>query len=317
MGAFPRAGGTRPHDVRPIYGRHLGLHRNAGHPPGHVRNVRGGGRAHQERNARGPHRADGRLGRHGRRAAAGGQDGGRCLRRRRSRPRASANVASSRAIAKSSSTTRWRRCSSRRKPPRRKQPLGIALIGNAAQLFGRLRELGLASDGGDGPDVGARSAQRLRPGRRGAAGGRSVARSRSEALRRAQPRQHGAPGRGDARLSGRRRHHVRVRQLHSRTCAGSGRRQRQRHSGLRAAVRPPRFLPRPRSVPLGLPVGRACGPRGDRSRRSCACSPTTRCSRTWMQMAEDARADPGPSGADLLARARRARQGRPHVQRRW
>ena len=43
LGALPRAGAKGPHDVRPDDGRLVDLHRHAGHPPGHLRDLRGHG----------------------------------------------------------------------------------------------------------------------------------------------------------------------------------------------------------------------------------------------------------------------------------
>ena len=42
LGDVPAARGRGPHDVRPDDGRLVDLHRHAGHPAGHVRDVRGG-----------------------------------------------------------------------------------------------------------------------------------------------------------------------------------------------------------------------------------------------------------------------------------
>ena len=44
LGGVPPARGPRADDVRPDDGRLVDLHRHAGHPPGHLRDLRGGGR---------------------------------------------------------------------------------------------------------------------------------------------------------------------------------------------------------------------------------------------------------------------------------
>ena len=109
-------------------------------------------------------------------------------------------------------------------------------------------------------------------------------------------------GRADARL---RQQHPAVRQ-------GDGRRGRLRLSGFRAGLHPAAVLPRQGAVPLGGAVGRSGRHPGDRRQgqgagRRSASAPLAR---------HGGRADrlPGAAGADLLARARRARQGRPRLQ---
>ena len=71
LGGVPQARGPRPDHVRPDDRRLVDLHRHAGHPAGHVRDVRGGGRQAVRRHPGRHDHADGRSRRHGRRAAAG------------------------------------------------------------------------------------------------------------------------------------------------------------------------------------------------------------------------------------------------------
>ena len=105
LARVPPARGARPHHVRPDDRRILDLHRHAGHPAGHVRDLRArvaaqAVRRHPRRHAH-PHR---RRRRHGRRAAARRHDerGRRADRRRRRVPPRSA--ASTTATSTSSPT---------------------------------------------------------------------------------------------------------------------------------------------------------------------------------------------------------------------
>ena len=93
LGHVPGAGARRPDDVRADDRGLLDLHRHAGHPPGHLRDVRGAGAAALRRHAAGPGRADRRPRRHGRRAAAGRDHERGRLPVRRGRPRARAAAA--------------------------------------------------------------------------------------------------------------------------------------------------------------------------------------------------------------------------------
>ena len=95
LGDVPAARGRGADDVRPDDGRVVDLHRHAGHPAGHVRDVRGGrAQALRRLAARAP-RADRRLRRHGRRAAARRHDARRRLPDRRRRRRSISSGASS------------------------------------------------------------------------------------------------------------------------------------------------------------------------------------------------------------------------------
>ena len=87
LGALPRAGAQGPDDVRPDDGRLVDLHRHAGHPAGHLRDLRRGWRASTSAaRLQRPADAHRRPGRHGRRAAAGGDHERGRLPGRRGRP---------------------------------------------------------------------------------------------------------------------------------------------------------------------------------------------------------------------------------------
>ena len=114
LARVPSARGARPDHVRPDDGRVVDLHRHAGHPAGHVRDLRGDrGEAVRRHPGRHGH-ADRRMRRHGRRAAARRDDErGRGADRRR-RPHHDSSAASTTATSTSSpttSTTRSRGCS--------------------------------------------------------------------------------------------------------------------------------------------------------------------------------------------------------------
>ncbi len=77
LGAFPRARSQGPDDVRPDDRRLVDLHRQPGHRAGHLRDLRRNGPPALRRRSRGQVDPDRRARRHGRRAAAGRDDGGR------------------------------------------------------------------------------------------------------------------------------------------------------------------------------------------------------------------------------------------------
>ena len=83
LGAFQRARSQGPDDVRPDDGRLVDLHRHPGHRAGHLRDLRRDGPPALRRRPRRPLDPDRRPRRHGRRAAAGRDDGRRLVPRRR------------------------------------------------------------------------------------------------------------------------------------------------------------------------------------------------------------------------------------------
>ena len=137
-----------------------------------------------------------------------------------------------------------------------------AVGGPARQRRGHLPRAGAARRAprrGDGPDLGARSHQRL------PAEGLVAGRLGEPARRRPQgrgARGQALDGRARARHAGvpQARHpHRRLRQQHPPDGQGRGRGERLRLPGLRAGLHPPAVLPRHRSVPLGGAVGRSRG----------------------------------------------------------
>ena len=110
VGGVLAARGDGADDVRADDGRLVDLHRHAGHPAGHVRDVRGGRAAALRRIAARPAGADGGPGRHGRRAAAGDHDERGRRAHRRSRSRADAPAPVDTAGSMRSPTTSTRRC---------------------------------------------------------------------------------------------------------------------------------------------------------------------------------------------------------------
>ena len=94
VGRVPAARGARPDDVRPDDRGLVDLHRHAGHPPGHVRDVRRDRAQAVRRLARGHDHADRRPRRDGRGAAAGG-DARTAVSRSASRSTTSASSAGS------------------------------------------------------------------------------------------------------------------------------------------------------------------------------------------------------------------------------
>ena len=107
---------------------------------------------------------------------------------------------------------------------------------------------------------------------------------------------------------------LRLRQQHPPDGQGGGRRGRLRFPRLRAGLYPPAVLPRHRPVPLGGAVGRSRGHLSHR-RQGEGAAPRQQASARWLDMARAAHPVPGPAGAHLLGRPRRAPPPRPGLQR--
>ena len=318
VGALQRARPQGPHDVRPDDGRLVDLHRQPGHRAGHLRDVRRSGPPALRRRARRQVDPDRGTRRHGRRAAAGGDDGRRVDARDRMPARRASRCASRRAI----STGR-----------RSDLDDALAIIDDACARA----SAGVAS---------AFSATRRRSCRSscGAACGRDMVTDQTSAhdlvygylpagwtverwrAAQADPAQHAAlvargeavdrgARRGDARVPRAGRPDVRLRQQHP---AGRARRRRGRRvrvSGLRARVHPAAVLRRQGTVPLGRAVRRSGGHLQDRSQGEGALSRTTRtciAGSTWRGSASRSRACPRASAGSGLGERHLAG---PRVQR--
>ena len=144
LGRVPPARGRGADDVRADDRRELDLHRHAGDPAGHLPDVRRGGREALRLGR--PQRPDdphGRARRHGRRAAARGDDGRRGDPLHRGRPDVGSSAGSRRATSTRSptrSTTRSRGCA--RRPPRGGRSRSRC-SGNAAEIVPELVRRGV------------------------------------------------------------------------------------------------------------------------------------------------------------------------------
>ena len=164
LGRVPRLEAARADDVRPDDGRLVDLHRLAGHRAGHVRDVRG--RA-ARRTSAAPLR--GRLVRLGAGSAAW------AARSRSPPPWTAASASASRSIPRASSAGSRRGYldelrddldSALRRVDeceRDEAARSIALVGNAADVYAELVRARRDAGPRHRPDLGARSAQRLRP----------------------------------------------------------------------------------------------------------------------------------------------------------
>ena len=121
--------------------------------------------------------------------------------------------------------------------------------------------------------------------------------------------------RGDGRLPGRRRRGLRLRQLDPRRGPAGRLRPGVRLPRLRARLHPAAVLRGQGPVPLGGAVRRPARHRAPPTARCWTCSRTTTTCTGGCALAQRAGRLPGPAGADLLARLRRARPRRAAVQR--
>ena len=287
----------------------MDLHRHPGHPAGHLRDVRRGGRQAVRRHPRRHADADRRLRRHGRRAAARRHHERRRLPDRRRGPHP-ARPPGARPLP-----GRGRRLPGRRgrSGPRREAgragPLSVGVVGNAAEVFPELLrrgvEIDIVTDQTSAHDplaylpVGVELAEARRLRRREA--GR---------VHRPGPRVDGQARRGDGRLPRRRRRGVRLRQLDPRR--GAARRLRS------APSTSPASCPRTSGRCSARARARSAG------RRSPATRPTSRpptgrsstCSRrtsrwpagsSWPASGSPSRAcRPGSAGSATASGTRRA-----------
>ena len=318
MGRVPPARGARPDDVRADDRGLVDLHRHAGHRAGHLRVLRRDRAPPLRRLAGGHDHADRRARRHGRRAAAGGDDERRASRCASRSTRTASSGGWRRATSTSrptTSTTRSRAAWRRRRDGR---ALSVGLLGNAADVLPRLLERRLRGRHRHRPDERARPARRLRPGPADARGGRrGCARDDPDEYVAPLARRDGRALRGDGRLQGR------AAPRSSTTATTCARRRSSAASSARSTI--------PASCP------RTCGRCSARGRvrsagsRCRATRPTSppptgaslevfpdddRLAR-WIQLAQRADRVPGPAGAHLLARLRRAARGSGCASTRW
>ncbi len=114
------------------------------------------------RRSLGPLAADRGPRRHGRRAAAGRDDGRRCRASRSNASRAASRCGCAPAISTRKPTTldeALARSSTRSRASGK--PISVGLLGNAADIFPELLRRGVQARRGDRSDIGARSGQRL------------------------------------------------------------------------------------------------------------------------------------------------------------
>ena len=253
LGALPRARPQGPDDVRPDDRRKLDLHRHAGHPAGHVPDLRRARRAALRRGqlAQGQAGSHRRHGRHGRRAAAfrhAERRRGPGHRRRPQPHRAPRRHALLRHASPRTSTRRSTLCEAARREGR---ALSVGLVGNCADVLPEIVRRGVAGRRGDRPDQRPRSAERLHPAGTLARSGRGAAPARSRGIRAPLDRVDGRARERDARPAARRRGHLRLRQQHPPLRLRRRLRRRLPHPRLRARVHSPALLHRARDRSAG------------------------------------------------------------------
>ena len=311
----PPPRGRRADDVRPDDGRLVDLHRHPGDPPGHVRVLRRD-RPPPLRRLAGRHdHADRRARRDGRRPAAGDHDERRRRAVRRRRPVRGSSGASRPATSTRSPTDlddAIARCTAAR--DERRGRCRSALVGNAADVAARgcstSTSRPTSSPTRRAPTTRCRtcpstSRRRRRPS--------WPAPTPDGFIRRARESMADAL-RGDGRLPRPRRRGLRLRQQPARR--GRARRLRPglRLPRLPAGLHPAAVLRGQGPVPLGRPVRRSGRHRGDRPGRARGV-PRRRGPRPLDPPGRRAGRLPGPAGADLLARLRRAPPPRAALQR--
>ena len=265
---------------------------------------------------RGTRRAHRRPRRHGRRPAAGRDH------ERRRVPRASRSTR--RASQRRLETRYLDRCTDDLDEALRWAREAAAAGAAAVDRPGRQRRRGRARAGAPRravrrrhrPDLGPRPAQRLRPGRALARGGGRAARAPTPTptSRRAMASMADHV-RAMLAFQAARRRRLRLRQQPPRP--GPGRRASRTPSTSRASCPPTsgRSSARARGRSAGSRSPATRPTSAPPTRPSSSSSPTTRRCAAGSRMAQEQVAVPGPAGAHLLARLRRARTGRPGLQR--
>ena len=307
LGALLRARPQGPDDVRPDDGGLLDLHRDPGHPAGHLRDLRGGRPAALRRQPEGPARPHRRPRRHGRRPAARGHDErGRDDRGRGGPPphRAAPRDALPRRHGgepgrgpHSGARRDRRRAGALDRPPRQRR-----------RRPARARAARRRARPGDRPDERPRPAQRLRAQplelrrRRSRCGRADPARYMAEARRSmGEHVQAMLDLQGPGSVVFDYGNNIRA------EAAKAGVAERLRLPRLRARLHPAALLRGQGPVPLGLPLRRPRRPRGHRRGRprDLPRGPRPRPLDPPRPRAGEA---PGAPVAHLLARLRRARR---------
>ena len=165
LGRVPPARGARPHHVRPDDGRLVDLHRHAGHPAGHLRDLRRVRPPALRRHARGPAGGDRRPRRDGRRPAARGDDERRRVPRR-GRGRVAHPAAGGDPLLRPARAPTWTRRSALVDEARgaRGGRSSVGLVGNIAEVLPELVRRGRGARRAHRPDLGARPPAGLHPG---------------------------------------------------------------------------------------------------------------------------------------------------------
>ena len=315
VGQVPRARRRRADDVRADDRGVLDLHRDPGHPAGHVRDVRRGRAQALRRHAAREARRDRRARRHGRRPAAGGDDEraacALCVEvdLHRIERRIETAYLDERAASLDDALERLEAAQAEGRA------LSIGLLGNAAEVLPELVAARRGDRRRDRPDERARPAQRLRPRRADRRAGRGAARAAtptSTCAASARARSSTSPRCATCRRAGAEAFDYgnALRGL----AAEHGDDDAFAYPGFVPGLHPAAVLRGQGPVPLGRAVGRSGGHRGHRRRDP---RPVRRAGPHPPLDRARARAGavPGAPGADLLARLRRAPPGRRAVQR--
>ena len=317
VGALQRARPQGPHDVRPDDGRLVDLHRQPGHRAGHLRDVRRGRPPALRRRARRQVDPDRGPGRHGRRAAAGGDDGGRVDARDRMPAEPRSRCASRRATSTGRRATSTKRSRCSRDACAARQPVSVGLARQRGRDPARARAPRRAARHGDRPDVGARPRLRLSAGRLDASSAGARRRPIRRSTRRSSPRRSNRSSRTSRRCS----RSTRRASRRSTTATTSGRSRID--EGVADAFAFPGFVPayiRPLFCEGKGPF-RWVALSGDpediykTDRKVTELFPDNAHLHRWLDMAQRAHRVPGPARAHLLAGSGRAASRRPRVQR--
>ena len=323
LGRVPPPREARAHDVRADDGRLVDLHRHAGHPAGHVRDVLGRRRREVRRHPGGHHHADRGPRRHGRRSAARRHHERRSRDLRRRRPVAHRPAHRARLPGCRGLVDRGRPVARIRGPRFHDAPLDRTARQRRRRLPAAARpcgaEIDIVTDQTSAHDPLAYlpleySMRGL--GRRPEEG--------PDGIRRRRAREHGEACRGDGRLPEGGSRGLRLRQQHPHRGARRRLRGRVRVPRLRARLHPARCSPRARGRSAGLrspatrPTSRRpTGPCSSSSPRTSRCTAGSRwrasaCTSRGCRLASagSATASATSQGCGSTTWSRRARSAR-------